>query len=66
MPIRSISSRQLQLLKKLKAQREAPEGDPTWVDELGEKPDRPTGDGVVAYMVPNRDRKEKGDDVSNA
>lgn len=63
---RSISSQQLEILKRLKAAREAKEGDPSWIDELGEKPDRPTGDGVVAYMVPNRERKEEDDDVSNA
>ncbi len=66
MPIRRISSQQIKILKELKAAREAKEGDPSWIDELGEKPDAPVGDGVVAYMVPKRDRKDKNDDVSSA
>lgn len=66
MPIRRFSSEQIEALKELKAAREAKEGDPSWIDELGEKPDRPTGDGVVAYMVPKRERKEEVDDVSSA
>ena len=65
MPNNRFSDAQLKIMQKLKAARDRKEGDPTWVDELGEKPDAPVGEGVVVVMVPKRPRNEESDVVSS-
>ena len=56
---------QIKALQELKAARDRKEGDPTWVDELGEKPDAPVGEDVVVIMIPKRARNEESDAVSS-
>lgn len=51
MPNNSFSDAQIKALQELKDARDRKEGDPSWVDDLGEKPDAPVGDGGIGEGV---------------
>lgn len=52
-----FSRREVELMKKLKQAREAKKGDTAWIEELPELPESPTGEGMVAIMIPKRGEK---------
>jgi hypothetical protein len=61
MPMTRFSRKEVEGMKKLKAARDAKQGDTSWVDELPELPDTPTGEGIVAVMIPKRGGSNESD-----
>lgn len=61
MPMTRFSRKDVEGMKKLKAARNAKKGDTSWIDELPELPETPTGEGVVAVFIPKRGGKDESD-----